>query len=150
MDSGQRCVIKEAVSLQIKLHSFYWKYTFFVFENSPVPCILGADTLSFTKMIKRADPSVRNFKLENDTIIQFSPGTKTKRYLVPMALQAMILAYLHDSTLSAHLGVVKTLCRISKFLLAGHQGRCSYMCQAVSRMPEGKASAKYPGGAIES
>jgi hypothetical protein len=50
MASGQSCVIKEAVSLQIKLHSFSWKYTFLVIDDSPVPSILGADFLSFAKM----------------------------------------------------------------------------------------------------
>jgi hypothetical protein len=50
MASGQSCVIKESVSLQIKLHSFSWKYTFLVFDNSPVPCILGTDFLSFAKL----------------------------------------------------------------------------------------------------
>jgi hypothetical protein len=48
MASGQSCVIKEAVSLQIKLHSFSWKYIFLVLDNSPVPStsILEADFLS--------------------------------------------------------------------------------------------------------
>jgi hypothetical protein len=50
MATSQSCVIKEAVSLQIKLHSFFWKYTFLVMDDSPVPSILGADFLSFAKM----------------------------------------------------------------------------------------------------
>jgi hypothetical protein len=50
MASGQGCVIKELVSLQVKIHSFSWKYTFMVLDHSPVPCILGADFLSFAKM----------------------------------------------------------------------------------------------------
>jgi hypothetical protein len=50
MASGQSCVIKEAVSLQIKLYSFSWKYAFLVLDNSPVPAILGADFLAFSKM----------------------------------------------------------------------------------------------------
>jgi hypothetical protein len=50
MATGQSCVIKEAVSLQIKLHSFSWRYAFLVLNNSPAPSILGADFLSFVKM----------------------------------------------------------------------------------------------------
>jgi hypothetical protein len=50
MASGQSCVIKEAVSLQVKLHSFSWRYAFLVLDNSPVPSILGADFLAFAKM----------------------------------------------------------------------------------------------------
>ncbi|PNF23275.1 hypothetical protein B7P43_G17179 [Cryptotermes secundus] len=43
--SGHSRVIKEAVSLQLKIHSFSWKYDFLVFDNSPMPCILGLDFL---------------------------------------------------------------------------------------------------------
>jgi hypothetical protein len=50
MASGQSCVIKEAVSLEIKLHSFSWKYIFLVLDNSPVSSILGAGFLSFVKI----------------------------------------------------------------------------------------------------
>jgi hypothetical protein len=59
-------------------------------------------------------PAVRNFRSLSDTIVYFSPRTKSKRYLVPQDLRAMILEYFHDSALSAHLGVAKTLHRISK------------------------------------
>jgi hypothetical protein len=48
--SGQSCATEQVISLQIKLHSFSWKYTFFTLDDSPVPCILGADFLSFAKM----------------------------------------------------------------------------------------------------
>jgi hypothetical protein len=37
-----------------------------------------------------------------------------KKYVVPVSLRPMVLDYYHDSTLSAHLGVNKTLKRISK------------------------------------
>jgi hypothetical protein len=50
MASGQSYVIKKAVSIQIKLHSFSWRYIVLVLDNSPVPSILGADFLSFVKM----------------------------------------------------------------------------------------------------
>jgi hypothetical protein len=67
--------------------------------------------------IKQQDPAVRNFKLFNDAIVYFSPRMKSKRYLVPQDLRAMILDYFHDSALSAHLGVAKTLHRVSKFFI---------------------------------
>ncbi|PNF36842.1 hypothetical protein B7P43_G09252, partial [Cryptotermes secundus] len=41
--NGQNCAISLAVLLQTKLHSFSWKYSFLIFDDSPVPCILGAD-----------------------------------------------------------------------------------------------------------
>jgi hypothetical protein len=50
MASGQSCVIKELVSLQVKIHSFSWTYKSMVLDHSPVPCILGADFLSFAQM----------------------------------------------------------------------------------------------------
>jgi hypothetical protein len=48
--AGHSCVIKEAVSLQIKIHSFSWKYDFLLLGDSPAPCILGVDFLSFAKI----------------------------------------------------------------------------------------------------
>jgi hypothetical protein len=63
--------------------------------------------------IKQKDPAVRNFRF-NNTIVYFSPRTKSRRYLVPQGLRPMILDYFHDSMLSAHLGVAKTLHRVSK------------------------------------
>jgi hypothetical protein len=49
-----------------------------------------------------------------NTIVYLSPRTKSKQYLVPQDLRAMIHHYIHDSALSAHLGVAKTLRRMSK------------------------------------
>lgn len=40
MAAAQSCVIKEAVSLHIKLRSFSWTYVFLILEDSSVPCIL--------------------------------------------------------------------------------------------------------------
>jgi hypothetical protein len=48
--SGHSLVIKEVVSLQIKIHSFSWKFKLWVLDNSPVPCILGLDFLTFTQV----------------------------------------------------------------------------------------------------
>jgi hypothetical protein len=64
--------------------------------------------------IKQQDTAVRNFKLFNDIIVYSSPRTKSRRYLVPQGLRAIVLDYFHDSKLSAHLGVAKTLHRVSK------------------------------------
>jgi hypothetical protein len=64
--------------------------------------------------VKQQDPAARNFRLLNDTIVYFSPRTKSKTYLVPQDLRAMTLEYFHDSALSAHLGLAKTLHRLSK------------------------------------
>jgi hypothetical protein len=50
MAAGQSSVIEEAVSLHIKFRSFSWTYVFFILEDSPVPCILGADFLASAKM----------------------------------------------------------------------------------------------------
>jgi hypothetical protein len=48
--NGQSCAIGQAVSLQIKLNFFSWRYSFLIFEDSLVPCILGADFMAFAKM----------------------------------------------------------------------------------------------------
>jgi hypothetical protein len=64
--------------------------------------------------IKNQDHSVRNFRLWNQTVVYVSPRTKVKTYLVPVDLRPMLLEYFLDSTLGAHLGVTKTLRRISK------------------------------------
>jgi hypothetical protein len=67
--------------------------------------------------LKQHDFTAQNSRLVNDTIVFFSPKTRTKRYLVPQNLRAMILEYFHDSALSTHLGMAKTLRRISKFFI---------------------------------
>jgi hypothetical protein len=67
--------------------------------------------------LKQHDSTVRNYRLVNNTIVFFSPKTRKKRYLVPQNLRAMILEYFHDSALSAHLGMAKTLRRISKVFI---------------------------------
>ena len=64
--------------------------------------------------IRQGDTQVRNFRLVSGTIVYFSPKTKSNRYLVPLDLRPMIFEYFHDSTLSAHLSVAKTLRRIAK------------------------------------
>jgi hypothetical protein len=73
MAAGHSCVIKEAVSLQIKLHSFSWKYDFLVFGDFPVPCILGADFLSFAKMQLDFATSSYTFAFEGSCRYNFEP-----------------------------------------------------------------------------
>jgi hypothetical protein len=64
--------------------------------------------------VRKQDPTVKNYRLLNDSIVYVSPRNKTKAYLVPLELRPMLLEYFHDSALSAHLGVAKTLHRICK------------------------------------
>jgi hypothetical protein len=73
MAAGHSCVIKEAVSLQMKLHSFSWKYDFLVLGDSPVPCILGADFLSFTKMQLDFAMSLYTFPFNRSCQYDFEP-----------------------------------------------------------------------------
>jgi hypothetical protein len=88
--------------------------------------------------VKNQDPSVRNFRLWNKTLVYVSPRTKVKAYLVPVDLRPMLLEYFHDSTLGAHLGVTKTLRRISKLFywpgiqsdVTRHVRHCSVCQQA--------------------
>jgi hypothetical protein len=67
--SGQGCVISDLVSLQIKIRSFSWKYTFFVLDHSPVPCILGADFLAFAKI--RIDFATSSYSFAFDKAHQY-------------------------------------------------------------------------------
>ena len=83
--------------------------------------------------VQRQDPAARNFSLKNGTLIYFPPRARVKRYVVPLALRPMILEYFHDSVLSAHLGVTKTLQKISKvFYWPGlRQDVCKYVRQCT-------------------
>jgi hypothetical protein len=64
--------------------------------------------------IKSRDPAVKHYQLLRDKIVYSPSRARTKKYLVPQNLRPMILEYIHDSALGAHLGVAKTLLRISK------------------------------------
>jgi hypothetical protein len=62
----------------------------------------------------RSDNSGRNFKLLNGTLVYCPSRAKARRYVLPESLRPMVLEYFHSSTLSAHLGMAKTLSRIQK------------------------------------
>jgi hypothetical protein len=64
MAAGQSCVIEDAVSLHIKLRSFSWTYVFLILEDSPVPCILGADFLGFAKIRLDFSSSLYSFAFQ--------------------------------------------------------------------------------------
>jgi hypothetical protein len=56
---------------------------------------------------------VRNYKVHS-ALVYVRPGSRRRRYVVPLAMRSMILEYFHDSAISAHLGVNKTLRHISQ------------------------------------
>jgi hypothetical protein len=61
-----------------------------------------------------SDISVRNFKLLNGALLYCPSRAKARRYVLPESLRPMVLDYFHSSTLSAHLGIAKTLSHIQK------------------------------------
>jgi hypothetical protein len=63
--------------------------------------------------VVQADPAVKCFRLFNGTLVYHPSRAPTKRYLLPESLRPMVFEYF-SSTLSAHLGMTKTLNRISK------------------------------------
>jgi hypothetical protein len=48
--NGQKCVITEAITLQIKIRMFSWKFQFFILNSCPIPCILGVNFLAHAKV----------------------------------------------------------------------------------------------------
>jgi hypothetical protein len=97
-------VIKEAVLLQIKLHSFSWKYDFLVFGDSPVPCILGADFLSFAKMQLDFATSSYTFAFEGSCQYDFEPLDFSSLYShcfpCPEEVLKQLVAYTSSMSLS--------------------------------------------------
>jgi hypothetical protein len=87
--------------------------------------------------VVQADPTVRNFKLLNGALVYHPSRAKSKRYLLPESLRPMVLEYFHSSTLSAHLGMTKTLNRIGKVFYWPDMRRelCSFVwwCQDCQR-----------------
>jgi hypothetical protein len=65
-------------------------------------------------MVMRGDPTVKKFSLRNGALVYHPVRGKPKRYLLPESLRPMVLDYFHCSPLSAHLGMTKTLNRISR------------------------------------
>jgi hypothetical protein len=64
--------------------------------------------------VENGDTSVRSYRLHNGVLVYHPAKTNVKRYVVPVSLRSTVLDYYHNSTLSAHFGVNKTLKRISK------------------------------------
>jgi hypothetical protein len=73
------------------------------------------------------EPAVKHVKLLNGTLVYHPSRARAERYVLPEALRPMALEYFHGSRLSAHLGVNKTLGRITKVFY------WSYMRSAVSK-----------------
>lgn len=48
--SGQSCEMTDAIFCSFKIQSFSWKFKLLVFDQCPVPCILGTDLMSFAKV----------------------------------------------------------------------------------------------------
>jgi hypothetical protein len=66
------------------------------------------------RKVAQADPASKPFKLVNETLVYQPSRASAKRYVLPESLRPMVLQYFHGSTLSAHLGMTKTLSRIGK------------------------------------
>jgi hypothetical protein len=64
--------------------------------------------------VMRGDPTGKKFSLRNGALVYHPARGKPKRYLLPESLRPMVLDYFHCSPLSAHLGMTKTLNRISR------------------------------------
>jgi hypothetical protein len=64
--------------------------------------------------VVQADLTVKNFKLLNFTLVYQTSRVRSQRYLLPESLKPIVLEYFHSSTLSAHLGMAKTLHRIDR------------------------------------
>ena len=67
----------------------------------------------YQKVIQQ-DPAARQVRLVNGTLLYQPSRARAKRYLLPELLRPMLYEYSHQSHLSAHLGVTKTLNRIAK------------------------------------
>jgi hypothetical protein len=87
--------------------------------------------------LAEGDPGGRQFKLMNGAVVYQSHRSRPKRYLLPEALIPMELEYFHSSHLSAHLGVAKTLNRLTKVFYWPDMRRevCTFVkkCQECQR-----------------
>jgi hypothetical protein len=61
---GQSCEVTEAVICIIKIQSFSWKLKFLVFDQCPVPCLLGTDFMSLANMKLNFSNSCYSFGFE--------------------------------------------------------------------------------------
>jgi hypothetical protein len=71
MAAGQGCLVKEAATLSIKLHKYSWNFNFLIFDDSPVPCILGIDFLAFAKVQLDFATSSYSFAFDPESRFQF-------------------------------------------------------------------------------
>lgn len=67
------------------------------------------------KLINRLEIGqvIPNYQMHQRLLIYKPPSTAKKRVVVPAALTSMITKYFHDSVLGGHLGVAKTIHKIS-------------------------------------
>ena len=63
--------------------------------------------------VLRKDPSAIKFDLHNDRLCYFPKGARRRRWVVPVLLRGMVLAYFHDAMISGHLGAHKTFRKAS-------------------------------------
>jgi predicted aspartyl protease len=70
MVNGESCVSSEVIVLEIKIHSFSWKFNFLVLDKCPIPCILGVDFMIFAKV--RIDFSTRRYNFLFQPEMDFS------------------------------------------------------------------------------
>jgi hypothetical protein len=68
------------------------------------------------RTLSQGDQTLKYLNLRNGALIYHPLRTNAKRYLLPESVRVMELEYFHSSHLSGHLGMTKTLNRISKVL----------------------------------
>jgi hypothetical protein len=87
--------------------------------------------------VVQGDPTVRSFKLFNGALVYHPSRARAKRYLLLESIRPMVLEYFHSSTMSAHLGMNKTLNRIGKVFYWPNMRRevCTFVrqCQDCQR-----------------
>ena len=67
-----------------------------------------------SEKVKRGDPAVKNFRIHRDLLCFHPPRARTRRWVVPEILRAMVLRYFHDSPLAGHLGALKTFSKVAR------------------------------------
>jgi hypothetical protein len=64
--------------------------------------------------LRTGNGGVDNFQRHKRLLCYCPKGTRSRRWLVPISLRAILLQYFHDSVLSAHLGVLNTFQEIAR------------------------------------
>jgi hypothetical protein len=100
--------------------------------------------MTIYQKVMQGDRTVRNFKLLNGALVYNPSRGHGKRYFLPESLRPMVLEYFHSSTLSAHLGMTKTLHRVAKVFYWPDIRRevCAFVrrCQECQRAKPGPNS----------